>query len=152
VIFFILYLFYPSPDFPSPPPGSVQSQEKADTETPYRRAYFTNYTREQVIAHYKNQFKLKYFTLELNYPPEDAQVLIRDQTRSYYLEELVHPFRESLYINGFVPQVAKDDIWYKGVHYQEKITIKYVPSNFYIRFGFALATLFIMFVMIKEYA
>lgn len=148
---FFVYLAKAAPDFPAPPPGSFQSVEDADIETPFRRAYFTNYTREQVIAHYKNQFRMSKITLELNYPPEDAQTLIRDQTRSVYLEELVHPFRESLYINGFIPQVAKDDIWYKGVHYQEKITIKYVPSSFIVRTIFALLSLGIMFWMIHEY-
>lgn len=148
-----VYLLKPAPfkDFPAPPPGAKQSMEDADTETPLRRAYFTNYTRQQVIAHYKNQFRMKDLTLELNYPPEDAQTLIRDQTRSYYLEELVHPFRESLYINGFVPQKPQDDIWYKGVHYEEKITIKYVPSSLIVRILFASLTLVIMAWMIYEY-
>ena len=146
-----VYLVHPAPAFPNPPPDSVQSKEDADIESPFRRAYFTNYTREQVIAHYKNQFRIQSFTLELNYPPEDAQTLIRDQTRSYYLEELVHPFRESLYINGFIAQKPKDDIWYKGIHYEEKITIKYVPSSIAVRLIFALLTLGLMFWMVHEY-
>lgn len=148
----LVYLFLPAPKFPNPPPGSVQSMEMADIETPFRRAYFTNLTREQVIAHYKNQFRYRIFTLELNYPPEDAQTLIRDQTRSYYLEELVHPFRESVYINGFIPTRPQDDIWYKGVHYEEKVTIKYVPSGLYLRIFMAFLTLALMFWMVKEYA
>ncbi len=149
---FFIYLVHAAPfDFPAPPPGSVQSMEDADTESPLRRAYFTNYTRQQVIAHYKNQFRMSKLTLELNYPPEDAMTLIRDQTRSFYLEELVHPFRESLYINGFIPQVAKDDIWYKGVHYEEKITVKYVPSSLIMRSFFAILTLAVMFWMVREY-
>lgn len=150
-LLFFIYLLLPSPQFPNPPQDSTQSMEDADTETPLRRAYFTNYTREQVIAHYKNQFRYKPFTLELNYPPEEAQTLIRDQTRSYYLEELVHPFRESVYINGFIPTKPADDIWYKGVHYEEKITIKYVPASLALRLFFATLTLGLMFWMIKEY-
>ena len=148
---FVVYLSLPSPKFPVPPHGSVQSMEDADIEDSLRRAYFTNYTREQVIDHYKNQFRLRPLTLELNYPPEDAQTLIRDQTRSVYLEELVHPFRESIYVNGFIAQVPKDDIWYKGVHYEEKITIRYVPSSLALRIVFAAAALLIMFWMIHEY-
>ncbi len=150
---FFIYLVRPVPfDFPNPPQDSVQSMEEADLESPLRRSYFTNYTREQVMAHYKNQFRLQPFTLTLNYPPEDAQRLIRDQTRSYYLEELVHPFRESLYINGFIPQFAKDEINYKGVHYEERITIKYVPSSLFVRFIFSGLTFALMFWMIHEYA
>lgn len=149
---FFIYLIHSAPfDFPAPPPQSVQSMEDADTESPFRRAYFTNYTREQIVAHYKNQFRMQALTLELNYPPEDAQTLIRDQTRSAYLEELVHPFRESLYINGFIPQKAQDDIWYKGIHYEEKITIKYVPSSLAVRGAFAALTLILMAFMIHEY-
>lgn len=149
---FLAYLTLGSPKFPDPPPQSVRSMEGADVEDPLRRAYFTNYTREQVIAHYKDQFRYGAFTLELNYPPEDAQTLIRDQARSYYLEELVHPFRESLYINGFIAHKAQDDIWYKGVHYEEKITIKYVPSSLGLRIFMAIITLGVMYWMIKEYA
>lgn len=149
---FLVYLLLPSPQFPTPPPQSVQSSEDADIESPLRRAYFTNYTREQIIAHYKNQFRYGPVTLELNYPPEDAQTLIRDQTRSRYLEELVHPFRESIYINGFVSLVPKDDIWYKQVHYQEKITVRYVPSNAVTRIVVAVITLVLMGWIIREYA
>ncbi|MEK7526462.1 MAG: hypothetical protein AAB546_03210 [Patescibacteria group bacterium] len=146
-LLFVVYLLLPAPKFPDPPPGAVQSMEDADIETPIKKAYFTNYTREQVVDHYLNQFNRH--SLLLNYPPEDAQTLIRDQTRSYYLQELVHPFRESLLINGFIPSQAKDDIWYKGIHYEEKITIKYNSSNLVVRFLIACVTLFSGFMLIK---
>jgi hypothetical protein len=130
-----IYLLLPGYSFPNPPPGAVQSMEQADTETPLRRAYFTDFTRTEVVDYYQNQmsrssfFSLPMPTLLLNYPPEDAQTLIRDQTRSVYLQEIVHPLRESVYVNGFIPKTAKDDIWYKGIHYQEKITIRFVPGS-----------------------
>lgn len=146
-----IYTTYPAPSFPAPPPRSVQSMESADTEDPMRRAYFTDYTREQVIAHYKDQFRFRLFTLELNYPPEDAQTIIRDQTRSRYLEELVHPLRESVYINGFIPQVAKDDIWYKGVHYEEKITIKYAQAPVFVRVGISVLSVLSLAFVIWQY-
>ncbi len=146
-IIFLLYLFPPSPPFPAPPPGAVQSMEEGDTETPLRRAYFTNYTREQVIEHYKYHFR-RGLTLRQNYPPEDAQTLIRDQTRSYYLEELVHPFRETLFINGFIPTQAKDEIWYKGVHYQAKLTIRYIPTNRLIRLVIAILTILVTYLLL----
>jgi hypothetical protein len=118
----------PGVPFPYQPGDSVQSLEPADSETQARRAYFTNYTRDEVVNHYKNQFN-GLPTLRLNYPPEDSSTIIRDQTRTTYLEELVHPWRESVYINGFEPRVEKDDIWYKGNHYAQKITIKSVQST-----------------------
>ncbi len=134
----IFYVSRPSADFPPPPSGAKQSMEPADTETPLRRAYFTDFTREEIIAHYQKEF-IGFPTLRLNYPPEDAQTIIRDQTRSYYLEELAHPLRESLYINGFVPQHKKDAILIDGVEYYQKITIKYVPSSSAARIVYVLA-------------
>jgi hypothetical protein len=154
--FFLLYLGLPSPDFPSPPPGSVQSMEEADTETPSRRAYFTDLTREEVMAHYKNQFILKYPYLkpliaQLNYPPEEAQTLIRDQARSTFLEELVLPMRESVYVNGFEPKEAKDEVWSKGVHYRQKITIRYVYSSPGIRIAVGLATFVVTLLLLQSW-
>ncbi|MEK7497352.1 MAG: hypothetical protein AAB656_00340 [Patescibacteria group bacterium] len=146
----LAYSLLPSPNFPAPPPGAVQSMEEADIETPLKRAYFTNYTRGQIVDHYKNQFRYRVLTLRLNYPPEDAQTLIRDQTRSAYLEELVHPLRESLFINGFIPKELKDDIWYKGVHYEEKITIKYMPSSIFVRVPIALVSVLCLGLVLRE--
>ncbi|OGC69521.1 hypothetical protein A2415_05210 [candidate division WWE3 bacterium RIFOXYC1_FULL_39_7] len=145
-----VYMYPASPEFPVPPPDSVQSMEPADTETPLRRAYFTNYTREQVIEHYKAHFDRKVM-FNLNYPPEDAQTLIRDQTRSWYLEELVHPMRESLFINGFIPQEKKDDIWYKGQHFEEKITIRYIPSGWWARIVVLTATTLLGYLLMREW-
>lgn len=146
---FVLYLLLPNPEFPLPLPDAVQSMEPADSETQLRRAYFTNYSREEVIAHYKKQFSNTPI-LRLNYPPEDAQTIIRDQARSTFLEELSHPFRESLYINGFEPKEAKDDIWYKGNHYRQKITIRYAPSNVVTRLFVALLIFLICTLLWKE--
>lgn len=146
---FVVYLLLPSPRFPKQPADSVQSLEEADTESPFRRAYFTNYTRDWIVEHYQNQFMtllgVPLPTYRLNYPPEDAFQLIRDQTRSTYLEEIIHPFRESIFINGFVPTLAKDAIGYRGVRYYQKITIRYTPSSPFIRvpiLAFALISLF----------
>jgi hypothetical protein len=106
-LLFLVYLLLTNPDFPSPPSASIQSNEPSDTHIPLRRAYFTNFTRGEVISSYRNQFTESQFlgiplpTLRLNYPPEEAQTIIRDQTRSTFLEELVHPMRESVFINGF---------------------------------------------------
>jgi len=145
------YILTVNPPFPPPPPDAVQSVEEGDSEDlAVRRAYFTNYTRDQVVEHYKAHFR-KYPTFRLNYPPEDAQTLIRDQTRSYYLEELVHPMRESLYINGFVPQRPQDEIWYKGEHFEQKITIKYVSSKVFWRVAVIILVVGIMGVLAGEW-
>lgn len=151
---FLFYLLLPTPPFPLPPPDSVRSFEFADIESPLRRAYFTNHSREDVLAHYQIQFEHSPFlniplpTYRLNYPPEDAYALIRDQTRSTFLEEIVHPFRESVFVNGFQPSTEKDDIWYQEVHYKRKITIRYVPASPPVRvplvFFSLIALLFIL--------
>lgn len=152
---FFVYLVVPGPDFPSPPPGAVQSEEKADQESPLRRAYFTNFTRQEVVDYYRGAFGksliLPLPSIRLNYPPEDAQTLIRDQTRSTFLEEVAHPFRESIYINGFEPKDAKDDVWYKGVDYRQKIIVKYNPSSVFVRIPIAALTLVAAYFLIKEW-
>lgn len=140
-LFFLMSFYFalPNPDFPKPPPDSIQSYEPADIETPFRRSYFTNFTRSEVMDWYVNQFNKSTFmdislpTYRLNYGPEEAQMLIRDQARSTFLEEIVHPFRESVYVNGFEPTEIKDDIFIENKHWRQKITVKLVVSTIYIR-------------------
>ena len=145
-VLLLTYVLLPSPSFPNPPPGSRQSEEDGDNETLLRRAYFTDFTRQEVLDFYQKQFR----GYRLNYPPEESQTLIRDQTRSTFLEEIVHPFRESIFVNGFEPKVAKDEIWYKGVHYRQKIIIKYIPSNIFVRLSISILTILTIWILVKE--
>ncbi len=151
--FLALYFRYftiPNYPFPGPPPDALQSYEPADTETPLRRGYFTQYTREQVIAHYRGQ--LDYLpVIRLNYPPEEAGTIIRDQTRSWYLEELAHPLRGSLFINGFIAQKAQDNIVIDGKPFHQKITIKYVPSNVFVRLAISGLILLAIYLLYLEW-
>ena len=154
-LFFLIYLSFLNPQFPDPPTDSLQSNEPADTETETRRAYFTNYTREEVLVHYVNQLQkttiwdIKIPTYRLNYPPEEAQTLIRDQTRSTFLEEIVHPFRESLFVNGFEPKVEKDTIFIDGKRWRQKIIVRYVASNSVIRLILGILTLTLIYIVSK---
>lgn len=151
-VVFIVYLLFPAPEFPNPPSNSVQSKEPADSETPLRRSYFTDSTREEVMQNYLSQFSREFIpTLRLNYPPEDAQTLVRDQTRSTFLEELVHPFRESIYINGFEPKSDKDAILINGSRWRQKITVKYVPSSPLARVLIAIPTLILAWMVLREW-
>lgn len=151
------YLLLPSPKFPDPPSDALQSDEPADTETPLRRAYFTNLTREEVIKHYRNQFMKSSFAgipmpaLRLNYPPEEAQTKIRDQTRSTFLEEIVHPFRESFYINGFEPKNEKDTIIIKKRPWRQKIIVRYIPSSAIVRVSLMLVAFLASSLLVKEW-
>src|SRR3990167_6286163 len=94
---FILYLVLPLTKFPDPLPNSIKSQEPADLEEPNRVGFYTNLTREEVINFYKSHFFKNTLNIglpfiRLNYPPEEAQEKIRDQTHSTFLEEIIHPF------------------------------------------------------------
>jgi hypothetical protein len=144
ILFSITLLFYvalPNFDFPKPPSDSVQSNEPADTETPVRRAYFTNFTRAEVLTWYESQLKNSSFqnlplpTYLLNYPPENSGTIIRDQTKSTFLQEIVHPFRETVFINGYEPKPNDDTnrIVINGVHWRQKIIIRYIPTNTLLR-------------------
>lgn len=152
IVFSLTILFYislPNYDFPSPPPGFVQSNEPADMENPLRKAYFTDHTRAEVLDWYKAQFdystlfNIKLPTYLLNYLPEESQGIIRDQTRSTFLQEIVHPFRETVFINGYEPATTdyKNRIVIDGVHYRQKVIIKYVPSSLVLRFLISLFSL-----------
>lgn len=155
-ILFLCYLTLPSQGFPTPPSDARISNEPADTENPLRRAYFTNFTREEVMDNYKKQFEksslfgIKIPTYRLNYAPEEAQAIIRDQARSTFLEEVVHPFRESVFVNGFEPKEAKDAVVIDTVPWRQKITVRFVPSNLYVRLIVGFLTLTMMFVLFRE--
>ena len=148
LIFSVLFIYtlIPNPKFPNPPEGALQSKEPGDSEDlSIRRAYFTNLTREEVMKHYQNEFK----GYRLNYPPEEAATIIRDQTRSTFLEEIVHPFRESFYVNGFEPKNAKDAIEIEGLPWRQKITVKYVQSDLIFRSFVILLTGFVSFLLLN---
>ena len=155
-LFLLFYLILPAPDFPEPPLGALISKEPGDTETPLRRAYFTDLGREEVLAHYQSQFSnsplfgLPLLTYRLNYPPEEAQSLVRDQTRSSFLEEIVHPLRESIYINGFEPKFDNEAIRVEGRRWRQKVTVKYIPSTPILRIVFGAVALVLTYVLGKE--
>lgn len=147
----IYYLVLSSPKFPDPPPNSIQSNEPADTETIYRRAYYTNFTRPEIMDYYDRAFRgpIQY---RLNLPPEDAYSVIRDQTRSSFLEQIVHPGRESLYINAFVPTKPTEQININGVHYLNKVTVRYLPSHPISRLTVLTLSVLLLFWLKKEYS
>jgi hypothetical protein len=152
LIFFlgVGYFIFPRPGFISPPPNSLISNEPADTETQFRKAYFTNLSREEVLSYYKSNFKFPF--LRLNHPPEDSLTLIRDQTKSSWMEELVHPLIDNLYINGFYPTKPTEQININGVHYQAKITVRYVPSSFTTQITVLLLIMVSGYLLFKEYS
>lgn len=155
-IVFIIYLSLPAPGLPSIPPDSVQSPQPADTAFLLRPAYFTNLERQQVIGYYKNFFShssflnIYLFTYQLNYPPEESSFLVRSHIQSSYLEEIIHPFRESIFINGFYPTRSQDGIWHDGKYFKGKVTIKYITSPFLVRIVLGISALYMALIVTRE--
>ncbi|MDZ4228540.1 MAG: hypothetical protein U1E54_04820, partial [Candidatus Levybacteria bacterium] len=138
-----IYLLMPSPNEPPPLPNSIKSTEPGDTvEIPGLFAYYTNMSRSDVLSFYQNNFthsrlfNFPLITYRLNHPPEDTWTVIRDTVHSSYLEELVHPLRESWYINGYEPVndpftkgTKFGNFNFNGQEYTAKITVLKKESN-----------------------
>ncbi|MFA5828091.1 MAG: hypothetical protein WC841_01830 [Candidatus Shapirobacteria bacterium] len=131
----VFYLIAPLPAIPDLS-NSAKSDEPGDTTQLQNVAgYYTNLSRTEVINFYKANYN-GFFRIQINHPPEKAKQIIRDTIQSYYLEEFILPFRESLFVNGFE---WKNDVFtkpekrianrllFKGIEYQAKITTKTFP-------------------------
>jgi hypothetical protein len=133
----VVYLILPSPISPDLS-MSKRSDEPGDTwQNPTQKAFFTDKDRQTVLSELQNKFALSLFSIKipsfrLNYRPEEATTIVRDQLFSYYLEEIVHPLRESLFVNGWEPQNSplnadkppeeRDKVIIEGIVYRAKIT------------------------------
>lgn len=134
-VFSILYLISPSPALPDLP-HSAKSDEPGDTiQIPNVSGYYTNLSRTEVVNFYRANYN-GLFRIHLNHPPEKAKEIIRDTIQSYYFEEFLLPFKESIYINGFEwendvftkPQHrAANRLLYHDVEYKSKVTIRTFP-------------------------
>jgi len=139
----LIYLILPSPAYPDLE-NAKRSDEPGDTwQHPDQKGYYTNLTRAEVLEQIQSKFAIKFlgFTLpsyRLNYRPEEATSLVRDQLNSYYLEEIIYPFRESIFVNGWEPTNspkyannpnAKTDLYFQGTPYLSKVTLKPTNSN-----------------------
>jgi hypothetical protein len=144
----VIYLAWPAPLFPTTLWDFVPSNEPADKETPLRRGYYTNLTREQLMSHYVAEFG---WGEVLNYPPEDAQTLIRDQTKATFLEEVVHPMRESIFIAGNELSPTEGTFTVNGQIFKQKVIVKYVGSNIFVREFIGLCTLVLIWILGSEW-
>lgn len=161
-----LYLLLPGPSEPPPLPGSYRSQEPGDTvEIPGLFSYYTNMSRKDAVDYYEKYFSrsslsdIPLFTYKLNHPPEYAWTVIRDTVHSSFLEELVHPLRESWYINGYEPA---NDPFVKnapkvsnlkqpdGKTYTAKITVLKKDSNPLVRLVIFLVSAACLIWLLKE--
>lgn len=156
-------MMWPQPrfikDFP-PLPISEKSTLAGDTwQIPNVVGYFSNNYRDFVIPYYSNIYKniSKFFfaPIRINYPPEFAFTAIKKHTDSTYLEELVYPLRNSIYINGFEPfyQDGQPKFWgstklkMSGKAWETKVTLRFYPSPIWVRitiwFGIILSSMFL---------
>ena len=134
---FLTYLLIPTPALKELP-NSVRSTEPGDTvQLKNVSAYYTNLSRTEVMNFYKSSYNGP-LLIRLNHPPELSKTIYRDTIQSYYLEEFVLPFKESIYINGFEwekdvftkpEKRIKNQIIYKNQEYSSKITIRRFPVS-----------------------
>lgn len=145
----LIYMIWPSPsaisDFKSLP-NSEKSRLEGDTiQIPNVSAYFSNNYRDFVVPFYSKNYQSKAGLpippLRLNHPPEFSWIAIKKHTDSTYLEELIYPLKDSLYINGYEPFYADGTPKFWGStkfemdenFWETKTTLRFYPSNVRIR-------------------
>lgn len=165
----LIYMVLPGPskisDFKALP-NSQKSRLEGDTiQIPNVSAYFSNSYREFVVPFYAKNYRSKILLpippLRLNHPPEFSWTAIKKHTDSTYLEELVYPLRDSLYVNGYEPFYTDgtSKFWGStkfdadGNLWETKTTLRFYPSNIWVRilvwFGIT-ASIFAIFKMTKK--
>lgn len=145
----LIYLLWPGPskiaDFPALPDSSKSTLEGDTIQIPNVSAYFSDQFREFVtgfyLKYYQNLTHSPFPPLRLNHPPEYSWIAIKRHTDSTYIEELVYPLRDSIYINGFEP-LYQDGLprWWGaikfevlGEEYFTKTTLRFYPSPIWAR-------------------
>lgn len=165
----VVYLLLPGPNLPELEPA-LRSTEPGDTwQIPGVWAYYTDLSRRESVDFFEKAFSHSSFlgipllTFRLNHPPEYARETIRQTQQSNFYEELIHPLRESLFVNGWIPSEdevylaqAKDPITFfeiEGKHYNAKITLYHVKSPVWARLlvwtGIIASSLVLAWLVVK---
>jgi hypothetical protein len=145
----IFYLVLPEPVIPNLEPALKSIEPGDTTQMPGVWAYYTNLSRREAVDFFQKAFSRTPFlniplpTYILNHPPEYARETIRATQQSNFYEEIVHPLRESLFVNGWIPSEDKvylaeslKPITYftiDGQRYNAKITLYHVQSPAWAR-------------------
>lgn len=159
----ILYLVWPLPTIPDLT-SSLKSTEEGDTiQMENVSGYFTDLKRAQVMAFYYQNYNFP-LRIRLNHPPEKAHQIFRDTIQTYYLEELVIPFKQSLFINGYEWQndvftkPEKRDAYKVRVGervYRSKVNTRTftasIPQSLAAFFMTEFAALFILFALKRSF-
>ncbi len=150
-VLLLVYMILPGPgkisDFKALP-DSYKSALAGDNiaQVSNVAGYFSDNYREFVTSFYSKDYKdktwLPFPPLRLNHPPEFSWNVIKKHTDSTYLEELVYPLRDSIYVNGFEPYyVDKTPKYWGASQFSEngntwftKVTLRFYPSNIFIKF------------------
>lgn len=146
----LLYMLWPGPtrisDF-KPLPDSYKSQLEGDTiQIPNVAGFFSNNYRSFVVPFYSQNYQEDmHFPLppiRLNHPPEYSWIAIKKHTDSTYLEELIYPLRDSLYVNGLEPfNPDKTPKFWGAIPFEvggklwdTKTTLRFYPSSPWVKF------------------
>lgn len=145
----LVYMLWPGPskisDF-KPLPSSDKSRLSGDTvQIPNVAGYFSDNFRQFVVQFYSSNYwqktLLPFGPIRLNHPPEYSWTAIKKHTDSTYLEELVYPLRDSLYVNGFEPFYPDSTPKFWGStkfeidknNWFTKTTLRFYPSKLIVR-------------------
>ena len=132
-------------DFKALPSSDKSTLEGDTTQIPNVSAYFSNNFRNFIIRFYLENYQQKTWLpfppLRLNHPPEYSWNVIKKHTDSTFLEELVYPLRDSLYVNGFEPYNEDKTPKYWGAAtmtenghaWYTKTTLRFYPSNLLVK-------------------
>ncbi len=165
-VLLFVYMLWPGPskisDFKSLPSSYKSTLEGDTVQIPNVAGYFSNNFRGFVVPFYLKDYQsVSHFPfppLRLNRPPEYSWIAIKKHTDSTYIEELVYPLRDSLYVNGFEPFYSdgKPKFWgstmfpISGQNWFTKTTIRFYPSGLIVRlvvwFGIT-ASIYLLFKM-----
>lgn len=165
-VLLLLYMLWPGPDKISDfkaLPSSSKSSLAGDniTQVPNVAGYFSDNFRDFVVPFYSEiyQTQAHFFfpPLRLNHPPEYSWTVIKKHTDSTYIEELVYPLRDALYVNGFEPFYPDGNpkFWGStkfeegGAHWYTKTTLRFYPSQLVTRFLVWLGIIFSTYFLFK---
>lgn len=144
----LIYLLLPTPATPDLSKAE-RSDEPGDTwQHPDQKGFYTDSNRQTVLSEMQSKFSLVFLgfklpSYRLNYRPEEAFSLVRDQLKSYYLEEIIYPLHSSLFVNGWEPTHSPvytgyeekeiPRISFRGTPYVSKVTLKPTVSSVWAR-------------------
>jgi len=140
-IFFVIYLVTPTPSLKLLPNSVLSTLPGDTTQLKNVTGYYTNLSRTEVINFYLSFYQSP-FLIRLNHPPEKSKEIFRDTMQSYYLEEFIIPFKESLFINGYEwekdvftkpEKRIQNKLIYNNITYRSKINTKIISTSTYTR-------------------